>query len=67
MKAVGKVRCAECGKVVAGYVPRGGDGTGLHTFRHAAPTTEGNDATCRGSYRLGADDGREVEGSAVRP
>jgi hypothetical protein len=72
MKAVGNVRCAACGKVVRGYVPRGGDGTGLHAFRHAPTAARAIDAVrgwCPGSYRLGADatDGRcGVDGSAVR-
>lgn len=50
MKAVGYVYCSECGALVRGYVPRGGDESGLHAFRHGGNLMG---ARCDGSYRLG--------------
>lgn len=32
-----RVRCPDCGRVVVGRVPRGGDGSGWRPRRHATP------------------------------
>lgn len=48
MSGYGKVTCSECGKVVSGRVPAGGDGSALFPWRHRAGGKFGQ--ICTGTY-----------------
>jgi hypothetical protein len=43
-----RMTCPRCGRPIAAYVPKGGDGSGVRLRRHRTP--EGDD--CRGSRRI---------------
>lgn len=62
MKAIGYVRCAECGELCRGYKPRGyKQGDQLATWQHGAAGVFQGGAfrrgrlRCDGSYRRGVD------------
>jgi hypothetical protein len=61
------VRCSQCDRTVAGYVPKGGDGSGMLPIRHKDPTTSD---WCDGRFDLASTSlakGSERPGRKRRP
>ena len=54
---IGRVRCASCGGVFKGHVPKGGDGSRLAPYRHKRknPDKVFTTAWCSGHLIVGRD------------